>query len=139
MPKDITQGNRVISAATGGDGTTPLNGTDGNDSLTVASGDPYDRVNGGGGNDIINALASLRSMLINGGDGDDDITGSGNDDTVNAGEGDDTVAGGKGNDLGCSATAVSTSRSSPARPPLMPGNPTRATACAFRAPTASTR
>jgi len=58
-------------------------------------------VNGGAGNDIINASA-LRAgqvnLTINGGDGNDTITGSAGNDLVNGGRGNDTARLGSGND-----------------------------------------
>jgi Ca2+-binding RTX toxin-like protein len=58
-------------------------------------------VNGGAGNDIINASAlhaGLVNLTINGGDGNDTITGSAGNDTVIGGRGNDVANLGAGND-----------------------------------------
>ena len=106
-----------------GDGqadTVTVNGTAGNDHITVSSNGNTVTVkglseqvsitgaeaandsliiNGGDGNDVINAsglASSLIGLTLNGGAGDDTITGSAGADTINAGDGNDTVMAGAG-------------------------------------------
>lgn len=109
----------------GGDGAADrvtVNGSAGDDHITVAtsggsivvnglaaqvtiahadSGDVFS-VNGGGGNDVINASAikagQLFSLNISGGDGNDTITGSAGNDIVNGGRGNDVASLGAGDD-----------------------------------------
>jgi Ca2+-binding RTX toxin-like protein len=108
-----------------GDGvadTVNVNGTAGDDRISVVSTDSsvvvnglaaqvmvsgvdagLDRlvVNGGTGNDIINASAVRAgqiSLALNGGDGNDTITGSAGDDTVIGGRGNDVAKMGAGDD-----------------------------------------
>jgi len=70
-----------------------INGTEpGNDSLVI---------NGLAGNDVIDASrlhSGLASLTLNGGDGDDRIIGSAGNDLVNGGRGNDTALLGAGND-----------------------------------------
>jgi Ca2+-binding RTX toxin-like protein len=109
----------------GGDGqpdTVIVNGTAGDDhisvadsngsvtvrglaeQITVANFEAGDQlvVNGGAGNDTIDASSiragQIGNLTINGGDGDDRITGSAGDDTVIGGRGTDTALLGAGND-----------------------------------------
>jgi Ca2+-binding RTX toxin-like protein len=109
----------------GGDGaadTVTVNGTAGDDHISVASSgatvvvrglpaqvtlanaDTGDSlvVNGGAGNDTIDAsglrAGQITNLTINGGDGNDFITGSAGDDTVIGGRGNDTALLGAGND-----------------------------------------
>ncbi len=125
---DATQVAVDLSATPGtgqGDGvadTVNVNGTAGDDRISVASsgssvvvnGLPaqvtvsgLDRsldslvVNGGAGNDTINASglhAGQANLTINGGDGNDTITGSAGNDTVIGGRGNDVANLGAGND-----------------------------------------
>jgi len=124
----VKQVNLDLSATAGsghGDGaadTVTVNGTAGNDTVTVASSGASVvvnglaakvtlagtegaldslTVNGLGGNDTINASglkAGLVNLTINGGDGDDKITGSQGNDTVFGGRGNDTALMGLGDD-----------------------------------------
>jgi Ca2+-binding RTX toxin-like protein len=109
----------------GGDGaadTVTVNGTAGDDHISVASSganvvvrglaaqvtianaDSGDSlvVNGGAGNDTIDAstlrAGQIGNLTINGGDGDDRITGSAGNDTVIGGRGSDVALLGAGND-----------------------------------------
>jgi Ca2+-binding RTX toxin-like protein len=108
----------------GGDGaadTVTVNGTQGNDAIsvvksgtsllvkglseqvTIANFEANDTlvINGLGGADTINAssiTAGQVKLTLNGGDGDDVITGSQGDDLVNGGRGNDTAFLGAGND-----------------------------------------
>jgi Ca2+-binding RTX toxin-like protein len=125
---DAKQVNIDLSATAGsgqGDGTADsviVNGTAGNDTVTVASSGTgvvvnglaakvtlagtegaLDQltVNGGAGNDTINASALKAGQInltINGGTGDDRIIGSQGDDLVVGGQGNDTALLGAGND-----------------------------------------
>ena len=125
---DVTQVNLDLSATPGsgqGDGaadTVTVNGTAGDDTVTVASSGASVvvnglaakvtvagaegaldslTVNGLGGNDTINASglkAGQVNLTINGGDGDDKITGSQGNDTVFGGRGNDTALMGAGDD-----------------------------------------
>ena len=124
----VKQVNLDLSATAGsgqGDGaadTVMVNGTAGDDTVTVASSgasvivnglaakvtiagaegaNDSLVVNGLGGNDTINASglkAGLVNLTINGGDGDDKITGSQGNDTVFGGRGNDTASMGAGDD-----------------------------------------
>jgi Ca2+-binding RTX toxin-like protein len=124
----VKQVNLDLSATPGsgqGDGaadTVTVNGTAGDDAVTVASSgasvvvnglaakvtiagaegaNDSLVVNGLGGNDTINASglkAGLVNLTINGGDGDDKITGSQGNDTVFGGRGNDTALMGAGDD-----------------------------------------
>jgi Ca2+-binding RTX toxin-like protein len=108
----------------GGDGaadTVVVNGTAGNDAisvvnsggalavtglaeqLTITNAESADQlvINGGAGNDTIDAsaiTAGVAKFTLNGGDGDDIIKGSQGDDLVNGGRGNDTALLGAGND-----------------------------------------
>ena len=108
----------------GGDGaadTVVVNGTAGNDAIsvvnsggslvvrglaeqvTIANAEAGDQlvINGGAGNDTIDAssiTARKVGLMLNGGDGDDVIKGSQGDDLVNGGRGNDTALLGAGND-----------------------------------------
>lgn len=67
-------------------GTTPLTGTEGDDTITGGADD--DTLNGAGGDDLIDGRA-----------GDDEITGGAGDDSIWADDGADTVFGGAGDDV----------------------------------------
>ena len=108
----------------GGDGaadTVTVNGTQGNDAIsvvksgsslvvkglaeqvTIANFEANDTlvINGLGGTDTIDASsiqAGQVKLTLNGGDGDDVIKGSQGDDLINGGRGNDTLLGGGGND-----------------------------------------
>jgi Ca2+-binding RTX toxin-like protein len=107
----------------GGDGqidTVTINGTEGDDvitltdnngvltvsglaaTMTISNFDPNDRIviNGLGGDDVIDAtgLGAIQ-LTANGGDGDDVIIGSVGDDTLTGGAGDDVLNGGPGQDI----------------------------------------
>jgi Ca2+-binding RTX toxin-like protein len=125
----VTQVGIDLSATPGsgqGDGqadTVTVNGTAGDDRVSIASSGAFVLVNGlpeqvfvagaeggndqlvmngGAGNDVINASAlnaGQVNLTINGGDGDDVITGSQGNDTVIGGRGNDTAILGAGNDV----------------------------------------
>jgi Ca2+-binding RTX toxin-like protein len=115
----------AVPGKTGGDGapdTVTVNGTAGDDHIsvsssgggiavrglaaevTIANADAGDSlvVNGGAGNDIIDAsglrAGQISNLTINGGDGNDTITGSAGNDTVIGGRGNDVANLGAGND-----------------------------------------
>jgi Ca2+-binding RTX toxin-like protein len=115
----------AATGATSGDGQPDrviVNGTNGNDTITVAgSGSTITvnglaaqvtvahvegasdslTVNGLGGDDVINASAVKAgqvNLTLNGGDGNDTITGSAGNDVVNGGRGNDVALLGAGND-----------------------------------------
>ncbi|MGY4295848.1 Ca2+-binding RTX toxin-like protein [Bradyrhizobium sp. i1.4.4] len=96
-----TAGDDNISVTTAG-GSIVVNGLAAQ--VTIAHADAGDvlTVNGGGGNDVINA-SSIKagqpfSLNINGGDGNDTITGSAGNDIVNGGRGNDVALLGAGDD-----------------------------------------
>ncbi|MET4307524.1 calcium-binding protein [Bradyrhizobium sp. RT4b] len=96
-----TAGDDNISVTTAG-GSIVVNGLAAQ--VTIAHADAGDvlTVNGGGGNDVINA-SSIKagqpfSLNINGGDGNDTITGSAGNDIVNGGRGNDVANLGAGDD-----------------------------------------
>jgi Ca2+-binding RTX toxin-like protein len=116
--------NVDLGSATGGpDGqpdTVVINGTAGNDVITVANNngvvtvtglseevtiknfDANDRIviNGLGGDDVITATGlSGMQLVANGGDGNDVIIGSPGNDTLTGGNGDDVLIGGGGQDV----------------------------------------
>jgi Ca2+-binding RTX toxin-like protein len=123
---DLTQVAISLAASTGGgDGqpdTVIVNGTAGNDDITVRSNGASVVVNGlasqvtisgaepGSDSLVINGLAgddtidasALKAgqinLVINGGDGNDAITGSGGNDVINGGRGNDLAFMGKGDD-----------------------------------------
>ncbi len=97
-------------------GALTVNGTTGNDTMTISrslnilhvvvGGKKsvfYDRglisvtANGGDGNDTI-TVSGGRGVTLNGGNGTDKLTGGDGDDILNGGEGSDTLIGGRGND-----------------------------------------
>ena len=107
----------------GGDGqidTITINGTEGDDvitltdnngvltvsglaaTMTISNFDPNDRIviNGLGGDDVIDAtgLGAIQ-LTANGGDGDDVLIGSAGNDTLTGGNGDDVLIGGGGLDV----------------------------------------
>jgi Ca2+-binding RTX toxin-like protein len=107
----------------GGDGqidTVTINGTEGDDvitltdnngvltvsglaaTMTISNFDPNDRIviNGLGGDDVIDAtgLGAIQ-LTANGGDGDDVLIGSAGNDTLTGGNGDDVLIGGGGVDV----------------------------------------
>jgi Ca2+-binding RTX toxin-like protein len=123
---DVTQVGIDLGAqpgTAGGDGaadTIVINGTNGNDAITVTNNngvvtisglaeevtisnfEANDRIviNGLGGDDAITATG-LTGMLFtaNGGDGDDILVGSPGNDVLNGGNGDDVLIGGPGQDV----------------------------------------
>ncbi len=123
---DVTQVGIDLGAqpgTAGGDGaadTIVINGTNGNDAITVTNNngvvtisglaeevtisnfEANDRIviNGLGGDDAITATG-LTGMLFtaNGGDGDDILVGSPGNDVLNGGNGDDVLIGGAGQDV----------------------------------------
>src|SRR5262245_36740596 len=122
---DVKQVSLNLAAAGGGDdGATDqvtVNGTNGNDQITVVgagtsvsvtglsarvdisgagAGDLL-TINAGNGNDTINAAglpAGVIGLTIDGGAGNDTIIGSQGKDTILGGDGSDTVLGGRGDD-----------------------------------------
>ena len=122
LANDATQsGNSTIDSTAGPGfesvtfrnptGSLVINGTAGNDTITLNSIDPAFAasltVNGHGGNDTVNASTFDRAVTVDGGAGNDTLVGgSGNDslvgglgtDSLNGGLGDDTLVGGAGND-----------------------------------------
>ena len=106
---DILTGKNRNNNTSGG-GSSFLQGTSGNDLLSVPQGNTNtrsytlfglggnDTLTGGGGNDKIFAGISGNSLL-NGGDGNDNLSGNLGNDTLNGGSGDDQLSGGLGDDL----------------------------------------
>ncbi|MCC5629421.1 calcium-binding protein [Nostoc sphaeroides] len=106
---DILTGRNRNNNTSGG-GSSFLQGTRGNDLLSVPEGNTNtrsytilgisgnDTLTGGGGNDNINAGFG-GSSLLNGGDGNDKLFGSLGDDTLNGGSGNDLLSGSAGDDL----------------------------------------
>ena len=108
---DVKQVNLDLSAQAGsgqGDGaadTVTVNGTQGNDTITVASSGASVVVNGLAAKvTIAGAEGANDSLVVNGQGGNDTINASGLNAgqvklTINAGAGDDTITGSKGDDL----------------------------------------
>ena len=108
---DVKQVNLDLSAQAGsgqGDGaadTVTVNGTQGNDTVTVASSGASVVVNGLAAKvTIAGAEGANDSLVINGQGGNDTINASGLNAgqvklTINGGAGDDTITGSKGNDM----------------------------------------
>jgi Ca2+-binding RTX toxin-like protein len=118
---DVTQVTLDLGANDGAADQVIVNGTSGNDQISVVAtatgvavtGLPAQvnidhpeasdllTVNGGNGNDTINAsslAADVIGLAIDGGGGNDTITGSQGVDRLLGGDGNDTVIGGRGND-----------------------------------------
>lgn len=96
-------------------GSLTIDGSDGNDTIAVATqvrhgvqllgGDGNDILQGGAGNDTVDGGAGKDDLrggagddLLRGGDGNDRLSGDTGDDTLGGGEGNDYLTGGNGND-----------------------------------------
>src|SRR5262249_29939023 len=91
---DGSDGNDRISLLSVGAIDASVTGGAGNDVITGGSGN--DTIDGGAGNDTINGFLGNDSLV--GGDGNDSLMGSNGNDVINGNDGDDRLFGGFGND-----------------------------------------